>query len=143
MFNRRFASSSEETSVGIEEGVECGAPLGRPLSKEEGTVNLSFSFLLRRDFHFVTHPLLPRQADRSGREFLVLWDGYPSWEASWEAEDQITQLAIDEYFSPVVPEPTVACQAEALLGKICEALKSPQRSTVTSPMRRDFFYCVW
>ena len=98
MFNHRFASSSEETSVGIEEGVECGAPLGRPLSKEEGTVNLSFSFLLRRDFHFVTHPLLPRQADQSGREFLVLWDGY----RSWEAEDQITQLAVDEYFSPVM-----------------------------------------
>ena len=123
MFNRRFASSSEETSVGIEEGVECGAPLRRPLSKEEGTVNLSFSFLLRRDFHFVTHPLLPRQADRSGREFLVLWDGYPSWEASWEAEDQITQLAVDEYFSPVVPEPPSRAKWKRCSAKSARRLK--------------------
>ena len=73
---------------------------------------------------FFCHPLVGPPTGRPIWMSLVLWDGYPPWDALREAEEQITQLAIKECFCPVVPEPTAAARR-----KSCSA-KSARRSEV-------------
>ena len=73
-------------------------------------------------------------------EYLLEWQQYPAWEASWQPEAHLNTALKSSYQHPSDPgDDLMKVHAAALYTGVLKKLKSSSRMPVTVPFQHDVF----